>query len=278
MKNTLKYKMNIVIVIIICLLLICCEEEIKWNLKTEQQNTIVVEGLISNEFKIHTIKLSKPIYELNADPEPVTGALVAVYYQNNTIIFEEDIYNQGYYNTLNEIALPSGYKYRLYINNEGVEYYASDFMPVLFNNSPLTYESDSTLYKISYVADQYVLEGQATMYKIFLNWSHVEGYNHLPEDSCKAQVNYYSLTTIDINQSINPNIEPIRFPKGTIIIEKQYSLSKQHEEFIRSMLIESEWRGGLFDVEKANIRGNISNGAFGFFGASTVKIDTILVQ
>ena len=273
MGKYLKY----IIIMIFSLILINCEEEIDWDLKTEQQNTIVVEGLVTNEYKIHTIKLTRPVYELNAVPEVITGAIVAVYTHNDTVVFMENT-SLGYYETPREIALASGQQYHLYISIEGTEYHAIDYMPVLFNVNPLTYVLDSALYKIGYVADEYIMEGQAIMYKVYLDWSHVDGYTHLPADSCKAQLNYYSLSTIDINQAINPTKEEIRFPKGTIIIEKQYSLSKLHEDFIRSMLIESEWRGGLFDVEKANVRGNISNGAFGFFGTSAVKVDTILVE
>ena len=39
-------------------------------------------------------------------------------------------------------------------------------------------------------------------------------------------------------------------------------------------MIESEWRGGLFDVERGNITTNLSEGAIGYFAASTVITDT----
>ena len=44
------------------------------------------------------------------------------------------------------------------------------------------------------------------------------------------------------------------------------------------MLSETEWRGGLFDVKRANVITNLSEGAVGFFAVSTVVTDTTTVD
>jgi len=44
------------------------------------------------------------------------------------------------------------------------------------------------------------------------------------------------------------------------------------------MLLETEWRGGLFDVAHGNLETNLSQGAFGFFAVSTVIRDTIIAK
>ena len=64
----------------------------------------------------------------------------------------------------------------------------------------------------------------------------------------------------------------------TTIIESKYSVTPEHAGFIRSMLLETEWRGGLFDVAQGNLETNLSQGAFGFFAISTVIRDTLTVK
>ena len=54
------------------------------------------------------------------------------------------------------------------------------------------------------------------------------------------------------------------------MIQRKYSLSPQHEEFIRSLLVETQWHGGNFDIEEGNVHTNLSEGALGFFGACSV--------
>ena len=54
-------------------------------------------------------------------------------------------------------------------------------------------------------------------------------------------------------------------------------MSSRYQEYLRSLLSETEWRGGVFDVEKANVKTNMSEGAIGFFAVTTVVSDTITV-
>jgi hypothetical protein len=44
------------------------------------------------------------------------------------------------------------------------------------------------------------------------------------------------------------------------------------------MLMETEWRGGIFDVQHGNVITNLSSGAIGYFAASTVVTDTIFIE
>jgi hypothetical protein len=44
------------------------------------------------------------------------------------------------------------------------------------------------------------------------------------------------------------------------------------------MLSETEWRGGVFDVQRDNVSTNINGGGAGFFAVSTVLKDTMVVN
>lgn len=65
---------------------------------------------------------------------------------------------------------------------------------------------------------------------------------------------------------------------GSTVIRRKYSVSAAYRNFLRSMLSETEWRGGIFDVDRANTATNLSAGATGFFAVTTVVADTTTVQ
>ena len=88
----------------------------------------------------------------------------------------------------------------------------------------------------------------------------------------------YDIKNIDVQEIYAPEKEVFTFPAGSQIVRKRHSLSEQHVAYLRSLLSETEWRGGLFDIDRSNIPTNLSEGAIGFFGVSTVVSDTIIVN
>jgi hypothetical protein len=81
---------------------------------------------------------------------------------------------------------------------------------------------------------------------------------------------FYTLPTLDVSEIFAPVMESISFPAGTIITERRYSLTPEHAEFLREMLLETSWTGGLFSVANSNVTTNLSEGAAGYFGACSV--------
>ena len=81
-----------------------------------------------------------------------------------------------------------------------------------------------------------------------------------------------------MNKELGSEKETIFFPLGTKIIRKRYSLTDEHQVFLRSLLMETEWRGGIFDVQQGNVLTNVSKGGLGFFGACTVTTDSLIVK
>jgi hypothetical protein len=63
----------------------------------------------------------------------------------------------------------------------------------------------------------------------------------------------------------------------TKIIRTKYAVSPAYREFLRSMLSETEWHGGIFDVQPAPVGTNLSDGAIGFFAVTTIVSDTIVI-
>lgn len=67
-----------------------------------------------------------------------------------------------------------------------------------------------------------------------------------------------------------PSIEKVSFPEGTTIIETRYSLTHEYAEFIREVLLETQWQRALFNTIPANVPTNLSAGWAGFFAVCGV--------
>ena len=55
---------------LILIVLISCEKEIKWKIKKDNRDLIVIDGILTNELKSQHIKLTHSYQELNS---PVLG-------------------------------------------------------------------------------------------------------------------------------------------------------------------------------------------------------------
>jgi hypothetical protein len=249
-------------------LLTSCEEQLTWDLQEGNNDFIVVDGIITNELKVQCITISKPVNGLNDLPQPVTGATVLVSSSQLVYSFHEDATQQGTY--LSDKPF-TGFKnkfYSLLITTGNKVYSAKAVLAPPAEFVFLHYQKNinENKYHISWVANNYN-PNKAAKYEILLDWSGVPGYESINPDSCKAKLFYYTLPTLDVSEVFAPNPDKIAFPSGTIITERKYSLTDEHAAFIRAILLETTWQGGLFNTASANIPTNISEGARGFFGA-----------
>jgi hypothetical protein len=114
---------------------------------------------------------------------------------------------------------------------------------------------------------------QASMTEVYYDWSADPGYRDRYGASQASEV-YYTLDNIDVEKEFAPDRLIIPFPKHTRIIRRKYSLSIDHQQFIRAILLETEWRGGLFDSEQGDVPTNFHQGIRGWFAACSVVSDT----
>jgi hypothetical protein len=128
---------------------------------------------------------------------------------------------------------------------------------------------ENKLFYVDWVANAFST-GKAAMWELLIDWSRVPGYEHLDSLNNHARMLFYTLPTLDVSEVFAPMMQSVFFPAGTIITERRYSLTPEHAEFVREMLLETNWTGGLFTVAPANVITNMSDGAFGYFGACAV--------
>ena len=253
-----------------------CTEQLDWELEYQEEELIVVEGKITDEPGPHQVKLTFPLFELNGIPEPVTGALVEINDARVIHTLTETPRGSGIYLTDPGFAGEVGKGYQLRIRYRGARFTGVSFMrevlPFQFMR-PYPVQDDPLLYEV-YISDE---KGPAIV-RMQLNWSHLPGYDTLPPEETHALIYHYTLGGVDVNRIFPPEREHVRFPPGTIVFREKESVSREYEQFLRGMLSETDWRGGVFDVLPGNARGNMSDWAIGYFTAGAVIRDTVVIK
>jgi hypothetical protein len=256
------------------LVLMACEEPTEWEIDPGRNDLLVVEALITNEIKRHSIRLTKAVMSLNGSPTPATNATVAITDGRGVALFVENPPGSGLYwsDSLGGVV---GQDYVLYINWNQTEYTASATMETLEPLTPLQYHPSGTegFYEITY-NDQ----GTAAMTEHWISWAHLPGYENLPQEETVARSIHYVLESIDVSEVFPPPKEAVRFPVGSYVLRRKYGLSDAHQQFLRTLLLETEWRGSIFDIAKGDVVTNMSEGAVGFFSMSAIVSDTTLIR
>ena len=267
------------IFIILILVIASCEEKTDWPLSTETSDMIIVDGIITNEYTNQLITITKPVEELNATPEAVIGAQVSVFDGKEYHPFWEYPIGSGkYYSEPAAAGINRWYKLEIRHNNN--YYFAEARMEIATQFTPLSYyelEDSAGFYDISSSPEIYNSD-EPCFWEIWVFWHFLPEYENKPIDSCLIRMLGFTMPSIDVAQIFKPEKAAVAFPYGSVIIQKKYSLTDEHAEFLRTMLSETEWRGGLFDVVPANVTTNMSQGALGYFGVCAVIADTIWVH
>lgn len=274
MKKYLTY----LILTVASLLMLGCDEQADWELKYQEEDLLVVEGKISSELKHHEVKITRPIYEMNATPEPVSGAEVEIFDGRVLYTLSEAPDNPGIYRMDSLFAAELNRYYQLRIRHENKRITAVTFMREV---QPF---QDMNVYPVQF--DPLLLEGyihdsdEPSIVRLELDWSHVSGYEGLNDSVPHAVMYHYTLNGVDVNEIFKPSQEHVRFPPGTIVFREKESVNPWYGEFLRGILSETDWRGGMFDVLPGNARTNMEGEAIGFFTAADVlhDIDTINIK
>lgn len=261
------------------LIMASCAKQSDWVPEGSGPDLIVVEGVLTNEAVRQSIYIHHSIQGLNEEPVPVSGANVLISNETNTYQLTEDPDQAGTYLSDSVVVATLDKNYSLLILYNDLVYSAQSYMVAGKSFPELSYvkNDDDDLYHISYVASAFESQDPA-MWEVLLDWSMVPGYGHLEPEICKRKLLFYTLPTLDISQIFAPVVEEESFPAGTRIDQRRYSLNPEHAAFIRTLLLETSWQGGVFPSAPANVITNISEGGIGFFGVCAVNSLSIIVS
>ena len=257
-----------------------CEKKINWPLKGEPGKLVVVDGIITGQpAKTQVLTLTFPVSELNARPAPVTGAILQISDEDSVFHMTESPAGSGVYHSNEQFYAREGKNYSLLIfyKDQVISAKSAIASAKTFDFLLTSKDENSGLYHISWVASSFST-GSPAMWEVKLNWSGVSGYEHADSNSTRARLCFYTLSTLDVSEIFAPSLEKISFPYGTIITETRYSLTPDYAEFIREVLLETQWQGGLFNSVPANVTTNLSKGGAGFFAVCGVNSLTQVLQ
>jgi len=267
-------------VLFICIIFIAsgCIKEVDWPVKQPGESIIIVDAILTDELKTQSISISYPVAQLNQNALPVSGATVIVSNEDSTWQFAENPEAPGNYISSRGFFAVTGKNYTLLISYLDKIYSAKASIEEGSTFKELQYvkNTDNDLYHIDWVASAFSAEN-AAIWEILLDWSKVPGYEQTDSNSTRARLLFYTLPTLDVSEIFAPEMAQVSFPAGTRITEKRYSLTPEHAEFARELLLETNWAGGFFNVASANVITNFSSGAKGYFGVCAVTTLSINV-
>jgi hypothetical protein len=246
---------------------VSCERENTWDIKPSAR-LIVADCIITNEHKQQELRLFYSNQELNQIPEPVSGAIIKVNRGVFSVNFIEDSVVPGLYRSEVPFMASAGRDYMLTIQVDGIQDTAIAEMTAISPMESISISASDSLFRFNYAKSN-----RPSMMEVYYNWSSDTAYSK-EYGATQASETFYSLDNIDVSKEFAPAKLTILFPHQTQIIRRKYSLSEEHQEFIRAMLMETEWRGGLFDEEQGNVPTNFKHGIKGWFAACMVLTDT----
>ncbi len=267
MSPTIKH----IILLFVLLSFISCEEKRQWNTR-ESAPVIIVDALITNEKKNHPIFIYTSQKKLNTSPIAISNAIVKISGSNNEYIFSENPENPGEYISDSAFGASAGISYKLTVEYQDIFDTAEAELVAI---TPL--EQMLVLPYEDYFRFHYIESTSPSMLELHYDWSGVPDFC-TQYGSCFARETFYTLHNLDVNSIFAPDKQVIHFPEGTKLIRKKYSLSEEHQQFLRAVLMETEWRGGIFDVEPGNIPTNFRHGTRGWFATCMALSDSVIVE
>ena len=245
-----------------------CIDDIELNLDPERYSRLVVQGSVTDADSVQTVILSRTIpYDKHEPNPPATGAMVTIEVDGTGYPLEE--VSPGYYESRDFIG-QAGKTYILNILHEDETYTASSTMlqrfeidSIGFKNFTMGWPADMPHYEIlvygqdppepdDFFLFKYSIDGEwaDTLYRwsiytdIFNNGEYIEG------------------ESVAIIESKADSLE---------VQVMSMSIGEDYAWFINDAIF-NYMPNMFFSPPKANVQGNISNGAFGFFLASSVHL------
>ncbi len=242
---------------------------------------LVVYGEITSETGIHWVRLSSTEnYFYNKPSPPVTGAAVFISDGTDTTMLSENQEDKGLYQTYDGYRGIAGKTYTLYIDKVDINgdgktegYQASSFLPPVnpVDSITLTYTKNtfSSGWEIHVWAQD---PGDQKNFYAFKAWKNgVLLTDTLTEYFVQNDELFNGNYTYGIEAQYlsDRNGTEKAVPGDTVTFELD-GITEDYYNFIQDAKAESFGSNPLFSGPPANITGNISNNALGFFTAYSV--------
>lgn len=263
------------------LLLLACVEEITLA-PADPGPYLVIEGAITNERLEHTVSINYSSYFGDeVAPEPVSGLQVILKGPGADELLRETA--PGVYRTDSLAGIP-GAVYTLEVYDGNQRYSARDTMPPLPSAfEPVRFSRRDGVYDFEFRRHQFGFAHPNRWELHILRDSIPDALQGVDPDRLGQQVGievsdnyayyftYFTHPNVEVSGLMNFDIPHFYgFQPGFRVLQKKYAFSSGYYRFLRSVFMETEWRGTLFATTPANINGNFNGGALGYFSALSV--------
>jgi hypothetical protein len=252
-----------------------CTERMELTLD-ESYERLVVDGAITNEAGTHMVKLSKTGSFLGGDPDVViSGANVTISDGDTTYDLTESSSQPGTYCTDPDVIGGAGKTYSLNIGLPVAvagqqNYSASSNMKAIgtIDSIGIFYNDRWDAWEIQCWARDPVTT-DFYIFDIFRN--NILLTDTLSEKFVVDDILYNGKYTNGVTVGFLDNKhEDQQIKSGDTITLRMSSITEEYANFIWQAQMESGYSNPLFSGPPANIKGNISNGAIGFFAAYSI--------
>ena len=263
-------------IILLSLTYVSCTEPIDLELNTNDNVRLVVDAQLTTETKAHLVDLSLTTdYFKEGTPDRATNAIVTI--TNGSVVEELKELEPGKYFTSSDYTGVENENYTLEIDYDGKTY-----------SSNSTIEPVATLDSINYVSYEPFDDEDTDNYSVVAYFQEPSELGNYYLFKMRINGEYWTGGIEDwfftddstVNGSYIGDAEFFSFyaePGDTISFE-QFSISKETYENLNAILLETVWRGGLFDGAPANVPSNINNGAIGAFITADLESKDIVIE
>lgn len=267
----------------IILIFTSCTEKIDLQLDKNYVR-LVVEGAITTDTTTHFVKLTKTIdYFANQKAPVISGAIVEISDGSTTYDLKETGSGTGIYATAPDVYGIAGKAYSLKIelpeeiDGEKIYNATSEMMPISSIDSiRLKYED---IWK-GWIVQCYALDPPTTefyMFNIFKNGEHITDTitKVLIVDDRFYNGSYTNGIGVGFLREEIPR-EKV-YPGDTITLQMG-SLTEEFAYFLWEVQEQTQYQSPLFSGPPANVKGNISNGAIGYFAAYSTAYSSVVAK
>lgn len=236
---------------------------------------LVVEGAITTDTGVHRVQLSKTTdFYFNEQPPAVSGASVSISDGSRLIELTENPWGSGFYETEDGFFGETGKTYTLLITLEEeiggyINYTASSLLRPTVQPDSIQIVYQPTWGDGFWEIKLYALDPPTRDFYKFLTYVN----QTLVTDSLQEVFvfddrffngNYINGFSVGY---LNAQTEDNRLFPGDTVTLMMANLTEEHAGFLWTARTESGFNTPLFSGPPANVEGNISNGAIGFFAA-----------
>lgn len=261
---------HLIFYIVVLSIVIGCTEELDIDYLGDSEGTLVVDGNLTTDTTAHTVYLHRAIDYRDTVLFPETDAIVTISDEDNRYSLTE--IEPGKYQTDSSVYGEWNTWYTLHIElSNGTTYEGSDYLnsisvidSIEIRKEKYLFMEDS-MHLVYFYGQEDPTPNQYYRWDLYINdtlWSDTLKNVVFAED---ANVNGNYIQDFDVYW-----LEDDAFKTDTAEVTLvMSSVSEEYYNFIEAVMMETEWRGGIFDPTPANVPTNIE-GASGFFRASAV--------